>query len=218
MKDINDIQKAWKNHEQKLEKSWTINLDLLRKINIKSAQSKMNTLIWMNALTLIFYQVVMWFCVFFTLSHRDNLSYLITGIVLIIWSAVISFGAIKQLKLIIEIDYSAPVTVVQKQLQKVKLAILHFLRMALMILPFYVVFPTILFEKISGINFIEIMDPVWIIVQPLVLLIPTIWIYRNISPKNVNKKWINWLLIGHGSQIDDAQKFMLEIDAFEKEI
>ena len=105
MKDIKDIQKAWENHERKLEKSLKINLDLLKKINIKSAQSEMNTLIWINALTLISYQAVMWFCVFFTVSHQDNLPYLIAGMVLIVWSAVISFGAIKQLKLIIEIDY-----------------------------------------------------------------------------------------------------------------
>ena len=43
----------------------------------------------------------------------------------------------------------------------------------------------------------------------------TIWIYRNLSPKNVNKKWINWLLRGNGSQINEAQKFMLEIEQFE---
>ena len=83
MKDINDIQKAWETHEQKLEKSLKINLDLLKKINIKSAQSKMNTLIWLNALTLISYLAVMWYSVFFTFSHQDNLSYLIAGIVLL---------------------------------------------------------------------------------------------------------------------------------------
>lgn len=216
MKDINDLQKAWKSHEEKLEKSWRLNLELLKRINVKNAQSKMTSLIWMNALTLVFYQVVMWFCLFFIFSHRDSIAFILSGTVLVFWAAIISFGAIKQLKLILEINYAQPVTRVQKQLQKVKLAMVYYLRMALMILPFYVVFPTIFFEKWFGVNFIETMDTTWLIVQPLVLILPTIWIYRKLSPKNAQKKWLNWLLVGHGSQINEAQQFLQEIKKFEK--
>jgi hypothetical protein len=31
----------------------------------------------------------------------------------------------------------------------------------------------------------------------------------------VNKKWVNWLLQGNGSQINEAQNFIQEIEEFE---
>lgn len=216
MIDIEKIQGTWIEHEKKLEKSWKLNLELLRKVNVRSAQSKLTSLIWMNALTLIFYQAVLWFSVYFIAFHSTNMASFISGLTLIIWSGIISLGAVIQLKLILEIDYSAPVTIVQKHLQKVKIAIVHFIRMAFLILPVYIVFPVILFDILFDISLVHLMDPAWMIIQTLVLVFPTIWIYRNFSPKNVNKKWINWLLQGNGSQINEAQRFLNEIEVFEK--
>lgn len=215
MIDINNIQNTWSNHEEKLEKSIQMNLEILRKINIKSARSKMTGLILINVLTLIFYQMVMWYLIYFTATHWSEIQFLISGTLLVTWAGIISYGAIKQLKLIYEIDYAGPVTVVQKQLQKVKIAIVHFLRMALMILPFHMAFIIVISELFLNVDLVKVADPVWMIAQTLILIIPTIWIYRNLSPKNVNKKWVNWLLQGNGSQINNAQKFIKEIERFE---
>jgi hypothetical protein len=215
MIDINNIQNTWSNHEEKLEKSIQLNLEILRKINIKSARSRMTSLILINVSTLVFYQMVMWYFIYFTATHWSEIQFLISGSLLVTWAAVISYGAIKQLKLIHETDYAGPVTIVQKQLQKVKIAIVHFLRMALMILPFHMAFLIVISKIWLNVDLIKVADPVWMIAQTLVLIIPTIWIYRNLSPKNVNKKWVNWLLQGNGSQINEAQKFMDEIERFE---
>ena len=215
MNDSNNIQNTWLKHEEKLEKSISLNLEILRRINVKSARSKMVGLILINILTLVFYQVVMWYLIYFTAIRWPEIQFLIAGSLLVTWSAIISYGAIKQLKLIYEIDYAGPVTVVQKQLQKVKIAIVHFLRMAIMILPFHMAFLIVISELFLNVDIVKVADPIWMIAQTVVLIFPTIWIYRNLSPKNVNKKWINWLLRGNGSQINEAQKFMLEIEKFE---
>ncbi len=215
MIDINNIQNSWSQHEEKLDKSIQLNLEILRKINIKSARSKMTGLILINVSTLIFYQMVMWYLIYFTATHWSEIQFLISGSLLVTWAGIISYGAIKQLKLIYEIDYAGPVTVVQKQLQKVKIAIVHFLRMALMILPFHMAFIIVISELFLNVDLVKVADPVWMIAQTLILIIPTIWIYRNLSPKNVNKKWVNWLLQGNGSQINNAQKFIKEIERFE---
>jgi hypothetical protein len=215
MIDIDNLQNTWLKHEEKLQKSINLNLELLRRVNVKSARSKMTGLVWINALTLLFYQIVMWYFVFYTLTRWPAVQFIISGLLLVLWSGIISYGAVKQLKLILEIDYARPVTLVQKQLQKVKIAIVHFLRMALMILPFHMVFIVVINDILFSVNIIKDADPVWMIVQTLVLIFPTIWIYRNLSPKNVNKKWVNWLLQGNGSQINEAQNFIQEIEEFE---
>ena len=207
MIDIENLQNTWSKHEEKLQKSINLNLELLKRVNVKNARSKMTSLIWINALTLIFYQVVMWYFVYYSVIRWPMIQFVIAGILLIVWSGIISYGAIKQLKLILEIDYAGPVTLVQKQLQKVKIAIVHFLRMALMILPFHMAFIIVITDVLFNVDIIKVADPLWMILQTLVLIVPTIWIYRNLSPKNVNKKWVNWLLQGNGSQINEAREF-----------
>jgi hypothetical protein len=215
MIDIEKLQDTWSKHEEKLQKSIELNLELLKRVNVKSARSKMKSLVWINISTLVFYQAVMWFFVYYTINHWPQVQYMIAGAILAAWSGVISYGAIKQLKLISEVDYAGPVTLVQKQLQKVKIAIVHFLRMALMILPLHMAFVVVINEILFNVDLIKVADPVWMIAQTLVLILPTIWIYRNLSPKNVHKKWMNWLLQGNGSQINEAQNFMKEIEKFE---
>ena len=215
MINIENLQNTWSEHEEKLQKSINLNLELLKRVNVKSARSKMTSLIWINALTLAFYQVVMWYFVYYTVIRWPMVQFVIAGLLLVVWSGIISYGAIKQLKLILEIDYAGPVTIVQKQLQKVKIAIVHFLRMALMILPFHMIFIIVTSDILFNVDIIKVADPLWMILQTLVLIIPTVWIYRNLSPENVNKKWVNWLLQGNGSQINEAQSFIKEIEKFE---
>jgi hypothetical protein len=215
MIDIENLQNTWSKHEEKLQKSINLNLELLKRVNVKSARSKMTSLIWINALTLVFYQVVMWYFVYYSVIRWPIVQFVIAGLLLAVWSGIISYGAIRQLKLILEIDYASPVTIVQKQLQKVKIAIVHFLRMALMILPFHMVFIIVINDILFNVDIINLADPVWMILQTLILIIPTIWIYRNLSPKNANKKWVNWLLRGNGSQINEAENYIKEIEEFE---
>ena len=177
MIDIDNLQNTWSKHEEKLQKSIELNLELLKRVNVKSARSKMMSLVWINISTLVFYQFVMWFFVYYTVNHWPQVQYMIAGAILAGWSGVISYGAIKQLKLISEIDYAGPVTLVQKQLQKVKIAIIHFLRMALMILPLHMVFIIVLSELLLNVDLIKVADPVWMIAQTLILILPFYIIY-----------------------------------------
>jgi hypothetical protein len=87
--------------------------------------------------------------------------------------------------------------------------------MVLMILPFHMAFVVVINEILFNVDLIKVADPLWMIAQTLVLILPTIWIYRNLSPKNAHKKWVNWLLQGNGSQINEAQNFINEIEKFE---
>jgi hypothetical protein len=43
------------------------------------------------------------------------------------------------------------------------------------------------------------------------------FILRALRPKNFNKPWLNWLLQGSGSQVDEAMGFLGQIEDFEQE-
>jgi hypothetical protein len=220
MEDITNIKAIWAKQEEKLERNWKLNLEVLKKVNIASAGLKMKSLIWLNSITLAFYQMTTWYFVYFTVAHWTKQHYAVAGLLLALWSAMISYGAMKQLQLILKIDYAGAVADVQKNLQLVKVSILHYLRLGLMVIPLNMAFIVLFFELIFSIDIMEVADQNWLIWQAIfsaATIIPSIWIYKKLSPKNMNKKWINWLLQGYGSQVNDAIEFIGEIDNFEKD-
>ena len=90
MIDIDNLQNTWSKHEEKLQKSIELNLELLKRVNVKSARSKMMSLVWINISTLVFYQFVMWFFVYYTVNHWPQVQYMIAGAILAGWSGVSS--------------------------------------------------------------------------------------------------------------------------------
>ena len=212
MNELENLKGLWQQQEQKLEQTMALNLDLLQEVKIINAKNHLRSLIWISGITLMFYMVAFWYFVSFTVQNLENWHFVISGAILMIWSAVIAIGAMLQLKSLLSLDYSKPVADMQKQLQQIKFTVIRFLRFSLMILPFYVVFPEVIFKVFFNADFVAMMDPIWIIVQTIVLIPVAVWLYFTISPKNADKKWMNWLLQGQGSQIKSAQEFILEID------
>ena len=54
-----------------------------------------------------------------------------------------------------------------------------------------------------------------IIISLFVFLPFAIWAHRKLSPDNVDKKWMKWLLQGQGSQLSSAVTLLKKIESFE---
>lgn len=220
MKDFIDLQQAWARHERKLDQNRKLNLKLLRKVNLKNTRSKLKQLVWQNALTAIFYIFAALYFIKFTNDHWPVLHFLLSGMALAGWSGTIAYGAIKQLRLILMIDYSGPVTELQKKLSNIKIVIIKNLRLAGWALPFHIAFMVVAFEILFGIDIIRNSDSDWLMwngILALGFIGVAIFIHRKLSPANVDKKWINRLIQGSGSQVGEALEFLKEIEKFEKE-
>jgi hypothetical protein len=218
MNELDNLKKLWQEQEQKLEQSMALNLSLLKETKLDKAQNQLVSLIWMSSLTAAFYIAALWYFVFFAFHNLDNWHFVLAGGILTVWSGAIALGSILQLKSILTLDYAKPVAELQKQLQEIKFTIIRFLRLALMIIPFYLVFLEVIFQVMFNVDFVALMDPLWVILQPVVLLPIVIWLYIKLSPKNAEKKWMNWLLQGNGSQIKSAQNFIQEINQLQTDV
>ena len=54
-------------------------------------------------------------------------------------------------------------------------------------------------------------------VMSLLLLVVAFFASKSIAKDKVSSKWVNWLLQGSGSQVDEALGFINQIQEFEKE-
>jgi hypothetical protein len=218
--DLSNLQQTWKRLEDKLEKSNRLNLELLRKVNLDRAQNKLKNLVWQQAITIAFYLLAGSYFIHFSATHLENWHYVIAGGILAAWSFIASASAIHQLQLILTIDYSMPVLQLQKRLISIKTTIIKNLRIAVWVLPFYMAFVVWISELFFGIDFIAITDTSALSWNFILsgLLIPVVWwMHRKLNPKNADKKWLNWLLQGSGSQVNEALEFLKEIDEFVEE-
>ncbi|MGH1365154.1 MAG: hypothetical protein ACRBF0_16455 [Calditrichia bacterium] len=217
--DLDNLKQAWQKQEKQLQNSWKLNLELLRTINLDKAKSRMDSLTRITAITLVFYLGSALLFAFFAVQNIGKMQFVLSGGLLAFWASLIASGSMRQLGLIAQIDYSEPIPVLQKKLETLKLVILRYLRLGVWILPFYMAFVVIGFKVLLGIDIIAFGDTKWLIVQAMlsIAFIPlTIWLYKKLSPENINKEWVNTLLKGAGSQISDALECIKKIEQFEE--
>jgi hypothetical protein len=120
---------------------------------------------------------------------------------------------IKHIVLIKDLDYSQSITDTQKKLSKLQASTFNS-RFILLQTPFYSTFfwSTGMIEG-GGMKF-------WLIAVPITLLFTllTIWLYRNLTPGNMHKKWVKALVKNDPEHISvmQAQDFLNEIEEFKK--
>jgi hypothetical protein len=218
---MDDLQKIWAGLDAKLDRNWKLNLELIRQTNLDKVQRKMTNLIWMKGIGLAFYVLSTILFVSFTASNWATSHIAAAGIILSVWTLAGCITFIRELSMISQLDYAAPITTLQKNLNQIKLVIISHLRVAVWIAPLYFVFIIVFFKVLFGIDIVAIGDPNWIwangLLSVLVFLPAAIWVHIKLSPKNADKKWMNGLLRGNGSQVSDAMGFLTEIERFEEE-
>jgi len=221
MNEIEALKQAWSGLEQKLNKNWKLNMALLRTTKLDTAKRKMHNLIWKKSVTLGFYGLFTFLFISYALSRWPVPHQVITGVVLAIWSLSFTITSAKELNLILSIDYSQAIPLVQRQLIEVKMAIIRYLRLGVWILPLYFSFVILFFDVILGVDIVERGEQTWLISNLLfsvVVFIPVaLWIHHKLGPRNAGKKWMNSLLLGNGSQINDALMFLDDIKTYEDE-
>lgn len=217
--DLSNLQQTWNRFEKKLDQNRQLNLHLLRKVNLEKTKLKLSSLIWQQALTIIFYMMAGSWFMYFSATHWGNWSFVISGVILAVWSFIATASAIYQLQLILTLDYSLPVIQLQKKLMVLKTSIIRNLRFVGWVLPFYMAFVVVGFQVLFGVDIIREMETqvlVWNTIFSVFLIFVSLWIHKKLSPKNANKDWLNWLIQGSGSQVNDALKFLKEIDDFKR--
>ncbi|NBC02254.1 MAG: hypothetical protein GVY20_00970 [Bacteroidetes bacterium] len=217
--DLSNLQQTWNRLEQKMDQNNRINLELLRKVNLDRAQNKLKSLVWQQAITIAFYLLAGSYFMYFTATHWGVWHYVASGSILAVWSFIATASAIYQLQLILNTNYSAPVLQLQKRLMNLKISIIKNLRLAGWVLPFYMAFLVVGFEILFGTDVIREADRSFLILNVILSILFVFvgsWIHNKLSPQNADKEWLNWLIQGSGSQVNEALEFLKEIDEFER--
>lgn len=219
MNNVQDLTQLWAAQEKQLQQSVRLNTITLKEIKTHKAQHKMRGYLGLNVFSLVVGALMASFSGYFIFTHLNAVHMVLSGTVALLWSLLIFTGAILQLEKLLTLDYTKPVLEVQHKLNVIRLSALYYLRASLMILPFYFAYLLIFFDVVFGIDFYVSGDSNWLVSQgafSLLLGVLAVYLYRQLSPENINKPLTKWLMHGFGSQTIEAAEELSQLEEFER--
>ena len=211
MEDIT-LKNLWKAQDEKLDRTMKLNLFILESMQKQKAASKLNGLARLKLFAVIL--GIVWSLFLGVLVYGNQLRNIyftvsVGMIMLITVAAIIAY--IKHIALINELDYSQSITNTQKKLSKLQASTFNS-RFILLQTPFYTTWfwSTEMIEA-SVTKFCLIAVPITVFFTIL-----TIWLYKNLTPLKMHKKWVSYLLKNDPEQkpVIQAQTFLKEIEEF----
>lgn len=208
----NTLKALWKAQDEKLDRTMKLNLFMLDSMQKQKAASKLNGLARLKLVAVIL--GILWSLFLGILVYGNQLQNIYftvsVGMIMLITIAAIA-AYIKHIVLIKQLDYSQSITKTQKKLARLQASTFSN-RFIILQTPFYTTwFWSSQMIESSGVKF-------WLIAMPITLLFTllTIWLYKNLTPLNMHKKWVSYLLKNDPEQVPviQAQKFLNEIEEF----
>lgn len=211
MEDIT-LKNIWKAQDEKLNGTMKLNLFILESMQKQKAASKLNGLATLKLSAVIL--GILWSLFLGILIYGNQLRNIYftvsAGMIMLITIAAIA-AYIRHIVLIKEVDYSQSIATTQKKLAKLQASTFNS-RFILLQTPFYTTWfwSTEMIEA-SVTKFCLIALPI-----TLLFIILTIWLYKNLTPMKIQKKWVSYLLKNDPEQkpVIQAQKFLKEIEEF----
>ena len=213
MDDIT-LKSLWKVQDEKLDRTMKLNLFILDSMQKQKAQSKLKGLARLKLVAVIL--GILWTLFLGVLVYGNQLQNIYftvsVGMIMLITIAAIAIY-IKHIVLIKELDYSQSITDTQKKLAKLQASTFNN-RFILLQTPFYTTFfwSTEMIQA-SVTKFCLIAVPI-----TLLFTLLTLWVYKNLTPLKMHKKWVSYLLKNDPEQVPvmQALKFLNEIEEFKK--
>lgn len=211
----------WKEHYDKIDQTLAINQLLLKETVSHKAQSVLQSLSRFTTrgmITLVIYLILLGNVLFYAIAHYSSAAnYFILSIGIIFFinvRALYDYG--KHLAWINHIDYDGSITAIQQKLVRLQLSLLRHSRIMVLQFPFWTTFflSNRWFPQSVGWGYLVIQ---FVITASFTYL--AIWLYKNQTPANADKKWFRNLLAGSGAdKVSKALAFYKELEEFKKAI
>ena len=219
-----ELKNIWRDYDRKMEashllnlQSWALNLQCFHSLQALKAKSRLDALArfkmravalgigWALFLGLLIYG-----------NHFENGYFAFSLGMIILITLVVVAGYIKQILQIRGLDYSEDIVHTQERLAGLQLSTVQLARISWLQLPFYSTW----FWHRSWINFAS--WNFWLILFPISLFffLLAIFLYRNISVKRMDRRWVRALLLAGPEyrSLLQAKKFVAEIDEFKRDL
>lgn len=218
MEDI-DFKNIWDKHSTNLQSNLQLNYTSLKNANFKSTRLQLNRLVIRRCLEGFVFLMLVTLLLNFIIKNTSEPQYVISGVILSIFSIIGAMGSLWQIGLIFRLDYLKPVTDFLMQLEKLKLYSLQTLRLLLLSIPFYFAYIIIGFKVLFNFDIYSNTNSGWLILNAFLSVLFVLFSIYIVKQLRVNAKrnWVKKLIADNGGkQIDAAIQLINEIVEYKK--
>ncbi len=210
------LKNIWHAQDEKLDRALKLNLFILESIQTQKAKSKLGALAafktWAVVLGIL---LVLLLGLLIYGNQLKNIFFTVSIAMIMLFSIYAVVVYIKHIILIRRLDYSASITITQKKLAKLQASTISSTGILVLQLPFHSTwFWSWQMINDNGMKF-------WFIAVPVTIAFTIIgvWLYKNLSEKNMDKKWVKCLFnVGpEYKNVVQARKFLQELEEFKKD-
>ena len=219
MEDI-QLQSLWKDYNEKMDdakilnmKSLALNFDSFAMLQHNKAKAKVRSLLLSKIISILFGALFIWFVTEVFIRYYRNAYFGVSAACIILLTFITLLDYIKQIFIIADMNFTDGLVQTQQKLVFLQTSIIRSVRVSFLQLPFYTTF-YITQEMIQsgGRGFWIFMS----IFTGLSIAI-ALFLYTNISYKNIHRRWVRSLLDGAGGKsVIKAMEYINEIEEFKK--
>ncbi|PWT72241.1 MAG: hypothetical protein C5B59_16175 [Bacteroidetes bacterium] len=217
-----EIKEIWKSYDKMIEESkvlnlqsWVLNLRCFETLQTQKAKSKLKSLIIPKIIVILLGLGWLGFLGIMLAFLHSQIIIAISLIAIMVLTFVIIIVYIQNIVVILQVNYTDSIVDTQKKLAFLQSSIVNSVRIGWLQLPFYTTWH--LANKLAVTGSISF----WIIQISVTLsfALLAVFLFKNISLKNGDKKWVRNLLRGYGlSRVSKAMDFIKEIEEFKQDI
>jgi len=141
--DTTDIKNIWKAHDNLLDRSMRLNMLCLETIQSRKSKSKLRPLLFLRIFETISHIVIALFLssLIYDVSSSFNMTILLSFVILFVLYSLIL--CIRQLVILVQINFSEDVLDMQRKLSELQIHILDYFKLVFLIIPFWFVYPVL---------------------------------------------------------------------------
>ncbi len=219
--ELDELKQTWSENAHKLDRLLSLNLQGLKTAQLDKTRSALGRFKAFRLFELLIGILVLIPLGSYIADHISVPTLAIPALVFAASVLVPVIGNIRQLILLGQISYADPVTTIQRKLEEIKLHYLRTIRLPVLMLPLYMVYIVLGLNLLLGVDLLAHPDPtfLWVnLVVSLIFIAPAVWVFRNLSFKNIGNPVIRALVHGGGGkQMIAALEFLKALQEFEDE-
>jgi hypothetical protein len=221
--ELDELKTMWLSNNAKLEKSLKLNEQNIELIQTKKVVSKLTPLYRQRVIECIFHSIAIVLLIGFLFKNMAEFPYAISAIALLAFYLTTFINAIKQINLIKNMDFNKDLATMQSSLVILQTHIINYAKLAILFIPTFLAYPAIITKVIKDFDIKALADfdiiaksngSWWTLeLVALIVLVPLgIWFYKEITYKNMDKKWVkNFIQKSSGTRVTKALEFLKEL-------
>lgn len=224
-----ELKSMWLLNDANLEKKLRLNEQSVALLQTQKLVSKLAPLYRQRWVEITFHILAILLLTGFLAKNFFQFPYAASAVVLLAFYTITLWNAIQQIRIIKTLDYGEDLATLQSALLILQTHRLNYARLSVLFIPAFLAFPVIVTKVISdyniktmsGFDILKQSNGNWELVQfiSFMVLIPLgVWFYREVSYKNIDKRWVkNFIQKSSGTRVTKALEFLNELQNLKRE-